>query len=586
MRSTIETMSRIMSDPPQAIKTLMMYEDPYGTTQSMAKMIQAGFLEKRDPHIVNLINMFRVNMLKDLKKKAKILIHKGAFLLGILDETRTLQEGEVFCQISAASNKGRGKKIIQGDVIVYRNPCFHPGDIRVVKAVNNPKLHHLKDVIVFSAQGYRDVPSMCSGGDLDGDDFTILWDDELLPHTRNYDPMEYKAEPPNKVDHVRLLHIFKFYIGYMENDNLGSIANAHLATADQSSKNARDGNCIRLAQLHSEAVDFPKTGRAAVMDDHLRVQVFPDFMEKEDKESYESQKVLGKIYRAIDKADYDEYESRLVDNTVYDVRLRVPDMEHYIQEARELKKEYGRDILALMNQYGVKTESELVSGYIIKWLKESNRKSDYEIHEETMKTVLSLKKNWRRRFEQDLEDVPGARHAKAASWYYCTYHPDERMNDNSLEGNLLSFPWVMDDVICEIAMMNNNRVATEDQAKPIDDALVRRLASAKKQDLKFTMIYSSDEEDADEEDEEGSGSDGEEDEETVENEDDKEDGDEEDDREEEDAITTFVLSKPQKHNKQESPKVSQETTITVPNVHTAVAANATEDELANALLGL
>ncbi|KAI7858656.1 hypothetical protein BDC45DRAFT_498815, partial [Circinella umbellata] len=148
-----------------------------------------------------------------------------------------------------------------------------------------------------------------------------------------------------------------------------------------------------------------------------------------------------------------------------------------------------------------------------------------------MKTVLNLKKNWRRRFEQDLEDVPGARHAKAASWYYCTYHPDERMNDNSLEGKLLSFPWVMDDVICEIAMMNNNRVATEDQAKPIDDALVRRLASAK-QDLKFTMIYSSDEEDADEEDEEGSGSDGEEDEET--------DGNEEDDREEEDATSQDI----------------------------------------------
>ena len=66
--------------------------------------------------------------------------------------------------------------------------------------------------------------------------------------------MEYKATPPTKVDHVHLTDIFKFYIGYMENDNLGSIANAHLATADQSSKSARDGNCILLAQLHSEAV--------------------------------------------------------------------------------------------------------------------------------------------------------------------------------------------------------------------------------------------------------------------------------------------------------------------------------------------
>ncbi|KAI9493548.1 RNA dependent RNA polymerase-domain-containing protein [Zychaea mexicana] len=588
MQSMIDKMNRMLGDPADAIKTLLSNIDEFGTTQAMAKMIQAGFLEKRDPYIANLINMFRVSQLKDLKKKAKVHVPKGAFLLGVMDETMTLQEGEVFCQISGKSNKGRSKRTIQGDVVVYRNPCFHPGDIRVVKAVDNPKLHHLTDVLVFSAQGFRDVPSMLSGGDLDGDDYTIFWDEELFPKIRNYEPMDYNAEDPVRVDEVKLIDIQKFYVNYINSDNLGTIANSHLATADRSQKGALDGACLRLAQKHSLAVDFPKTGKPAKVEEDLRVHVYPDFMEKKDKESYESQKVLGKMYRAIDKSDYREYQSHLVDNTVYDVRLRVPDMERYIQEARKLKGEYGRDLLALMNQYGVQTESEIVSGYIVKWLKKSNKKSMHEIHKQTMGSVLSMRKVWRDRFEQGLEDKPGARHAKAAAWYYVAYHPDERIKDFSDEGRFLSFPWVLVDIICEIAIMNNDRVPAEDQAKPVDDALVKRLA-ASQNSIKISMIYSSDDEDdetdiTDDEDENEDDEDEEEQEQKQEVGEKSDDNDEDDDEDDEDntAIKSFVLSaKPQI---QDSPA---HTTSPVPqhnNTFTTLGANATEEELANALL--
>lgn len=176
MEHMISAMNKMLGNPNEAIRTLMSNVDEFGTARSMARIIQAGFLEKADPYIVNLVNMFRVSMLKDLKKKAKIHVPKGAFLLGVMDETNTLQEGEVFCQISMpASTEGGGssaKRVITGDTVVFRNPCFHPGDIRVVKAVDYPQLHHLCDVLVFSSQGFRDIPSMCSGGDLDGDDYT------------------------------------------------------------------------------------------------------------------------------------------------------------------------------------------------------------------------------------------------------------------------------------------------------------------------------------------------------------------------------------------------------------------------------
>ena len=45
----------------------------------------------------------------------------------------------------------------------------------------------------------------------------------------------------------------------MNNENLGRIANSHLAHADLSELKALDPKCLKLAQLHSDAVDYAKT---------------------------------------------------------------------------------------------------------------------------------------------------------------------------------------------------------------------------------------------------------------------------------------------------------------------------------------
>ena len=76
--------------------------------------------------------------------------------------------------------------VVEGDVIVTRNPCSHPGDIRQLKAVK-PKKEYFKkyfknlfNVIVFSSKGDRPQSNMMSGGDLDGDEFFISWDQKLV----------------------------------------------------------------------------------------------------------------------------------------------------------------------------------------------------------------------------------------------------------------------------------------------------------------------------------------------------------------------------------------------------------------------
>lgn len=52
-----------------------------------------------------------------------------------------------------------------------------------------------------------------------------------------------------------------FLFTFLNSETLGKIDNSHLSWADQSKLLANDPNCLELAELHSEAVDFVKNGK-------------------------------------------------------------------------------------------------------------------------------------------------------------------------------------------------------------------------------------------------------------------------------------------------------------------------------------
>ena len=55
------------------------------------------------------------------------------------------------------------KHLLMGPVVVTRNPCLHPGDVRQLTAVHAPKLAHLVDCVVFPNHGPRPHPSEMAG---------------------------------------------------------------------------------------------------------------------------------------------------------------------------------------------------------------------------------------------------------------------------------------------------------------------------------------------------------------------------------------------------------------------------------------
>ncbi len=55
--------------------------------------------------------------------------------------------------------------------------------------------------------------------------------------------------------------LIESFTSYIQQDNLGIIANRYLAIADKSELKARDERCQKLGGLHAQAVDFAKHGK-------------------------------------------------------------------------------------------------------------------------------------------------------------------------------------------------------------------------------------------------------------------------------------------------------------------------------------
>jgi hypothetical protein len=95
---------------------------------------------------------------------------------------------------------------------------------------------------------------------LDGDRYYIMWDENAQPK-KYFTPADYPRLPPIDNDQpVTRNDMTDFFIQFMETDQLGRIAVAHRVLADQNKDGTLHPDCITLAEMHSTAVDFSKTG--------------------------------------------------------------------------------------------------------------------------------------------------------------------------------------------------------------------------------------------------------------------------------------------------------------------------------------
>ncbi len=204
------------------------------------------------------------------------------------------------------SNNPESEKtvILEQKVVVTKNPCHHPGDIRVFQAVDVPKLRHLKDVIVFPQRGKRPHPNEISGSDLDGDEYAVIWHSAFIPKTPNNTPYDYDSPVPMKQVVGRPVNrsdIQSTVLDISEQCCVGKLCSIHLANMDL--HGVDHPKTLAIAGYISEELDAAKTGRHPLRPSEIaQLQAElgnkrPDYFDKPYYESYPSKHILGKIFQ-------------------------------------------------------------------------------------------------------------------------------------------------------------------------------------------------------------------------------------------------------------------------------------------------
>ncbi|KAH9952081.1 RdRP-domain-containing protein [Amylocystis lapponica] len=275
----------------------------------------------QDPFIDRVVHYAKNDILRDIKHRARIPIPDSYLLAGVADEgpayekagykdVLCLDEGQVYVCVQYPEDPE--PTYLKGAVVICRSPVVHPGDVQRVLAIGKPPpdklclFRNLKNVVVFPCVGKRSLASCLGGGDLDGDTYSVIKYGPLLP-TAQSEAASYIPPPPTLLDRDSTVEdICDFVVEYLNSDVLGLLSVNHLIIADQSKYGTNDPDCLELARLCSQAVDYPKNGVAVDIHDSPRflIKYKPDWKQAEDADPrptdyYVSDRALGELFRNI-----------------------------------------------------------------------------------------------------------------------------------------------------------------------------------------------------------------------------------------------------------------------------------------------
>ncbi|CAG7851524.1 Probable RNA-dependent RNA polymerase SHL2; AltName: Full=Protein SHOOTLESS 2 [Serendipita indica DSM 11827] len=261
------------------------------------------------PFLGRMLQFVENHILRDLKYKARIPVPNAWTLVGVSDEYDYLGENEIYARVRTIDGE---EQYLEGPVMISRSPTVHPGDARMVWAIGKPSrgappgLEELTNCVVFPCKGHPSLPQCLAGGDLDGDLYCLVLDPQL--HFRwqfqhgDYDPPQLVTlDRPSTIKDVA-----QFVVNYIKNDLLGIISMQCMLIADVRKDCLADPDCVKLAKLHSIAVDYPKTGRHVEsseipwLDSRRRPDWYANELHNNNPDLYQSQRHIGHLFRAIE----------------------------------------------------------------------------------------------------------------------------------------------------------------------------------------------------------------------------------------------------------------------------------------------
>ncbi|KAK2982311.1 hypothetical protein RJ640_027408 [Escallonia rubra] len=309
LANAIEDARSVFSDKRAAVRVALNHgaiDDDFTTT----RMILAG-IPLDEPGLRYRLSHLAKEERKGLKG-GRLPISESFYLMGTTDPTGVLNSDEV-CVILENGQ-------ISGEVLVYRNPGLHFGDIHVLNAVYVKDLENFvgnaKFAIFFSTKGRRSVASEIANGDFDGDMYWVSRNPQLLtsfkpskPWERIYSTPNACSKKPSEFSSKEELEreYFQLFLSTCKQRNvMGVAADSWLAFMDRllilgdcrtDEKEQMKKTMLNLVDIYYDALDASKSGKKVEVPDELRAEMFPHYMERVSK--FQSTSVLGIIYDTV-----------------------------------------------------------------------------------------------------------------------------------------------------------------------------------------------------------------------------------------------------------------------------------------------
>ncbi|KAH9928858.1 RdRP-domain-containing protein [Fomitopsis serialis] len=259
----LDLIGAIANDRDKALKAVRGELDASSTafSQDLYSLLLA-YHDLSEPYVQHKIKAFQQHQYSVLRDKLHIAVEDSAYLFGIVDEYGLLEADEVFVNIP-----GRTGVLAKPRVMAYRNPSYSPADIRVFRAVYREELKHLTNCIVFSRKSQHSVPDTMASGDLDGDQYLVVWDSDLIPKAPpppQHRPLSASATSSNNqrrnADAAFKQAALQTFIDHRFNGFFGQMANQWKQLAVSTPQLANEHHTRELGILTESALDALKSG--------------------------------------------------------------------------------------------------------------------------------------------------------------------------------------------------------------------------------------------------------------------------------------------------------------------------------------
>ena len=166
-RRNVRDLDEMLGNRETALRVLFGLAGSHVRTST--KMMNHGYEPCSEPYLSMIVGSCHVSQMSEIKSRCRIFVRRGRVLIGCLDEARVLDHGQVYVRIrmTGAEIEMRddmrlkkmddGTAVVVGRVVVTKNPCLHPGDVRVLDAVYDSVLEETEivDCVVFPQRGER-----------------------------------------------------------------------------------------------------------------------------------------------------------------------------------------------------------------------------------------------------------------------------------------------------------------------------------------------------------------------------------------------------------------------------------------------